>query len=325
MSTLLVGLANIAGVFTWPIVTLIVLLAYRRNIAGLIGALGGRVTKLSVFKVELELATSESSAPSVVLNQLRDTTQAAVADSAGALFTQLQDSTPADFAIIDLGRGDEWITSRLFIAAALLERMRGLRAMVFVESRQWLPGYFLAVASPSVVRWSLARRYPWLELAYATATEKAIAVTFPPPYFTPIPGTATAKDLASEETIVTSDWGTLDGRRAEVFTREFLSSIQYFTGTPTPPTSQGWVDLNGYRERAAWLTSQLLRELLPAAVFDLQMNEMRDEPQVRRARAVLRRPGDFVALVDADQRFKRLVDRRMLLEEAAQQLSQETG
>jgi hypothetical protein len=71
------------------------------------------------------------------------------------------------------------------------------------------------------------------------------------------------------------------------------------------------------------VTSRLLRELLPAPAFDQQMSEMRDDPQARRVRAVLRRPGQFVALVDSDQRFKRLVDRGILLEEAALQLSQE--
>jgi len=306
--------ARFAGVFTWPLVVLVALIAYRRTISTLVAGLGSRVTKLSVFNVELELAAAEAKAPSVVLNQLRDTAQAAISDSALSLFTQVQDTTAADFALIDLGRGDEWITSRLFIAAALLERMRGLRAMVFVESRQWLPGYFLAVASPSVVRWSLARRYPWLELAYAQATERAIVTVLPPP---------AAKDFVTTDSIITSDHGTLGGNRAEALTREFLSSIQDFTGNPMPPSPDDWVELTGYRERAAWVTSRLLRELLPAPAFDQQMSEMRDDPQARRVRAVLRRPGQFVALVDSDQRFKRLVDRGILLEEAALQLSQE--
>jgi hypothetical protein len=318
MGGFLDGLERAGGILTWPIVVLAALLAFRRPLSTLIAGLGSRVTKLSVFQVELELAAAEARAPSVVLNQLRDTTQAAVADSAQSLFTQVQDTSPADFAVIDLGRGDEWITSRLFIAAALLERMRGLRAMVFVESRQWMPGYFLAVASPSVVRWSLARKYPWLELAYVHAAERAIA-----PGATPPDPPQSAKVFAPTASIITSERGTLGGELAKTLTHEFLTSIQEFTANPMPVSSDDWVQLGTYRERAAWVTSGLLRELLPATAFDQQMSEMRDDPQAKRVRAVLRRPGQFVALVDSDARFKRLVDRGALLEEAAVQLSEE--
>jgi hypothetical protein len=314
---------GVVQLLTWPVVTLAALLIFRRALSALIAGLGSRITKLSLFKVELELAAAEPKrALSVTLSQLRDTTQAAVSDSAGSLFTQLQETTPADFAVIDLGAGSEWITSRLFIAAAVLERMRGLRVMVFVESRQRLTGCFLALASPSFVRWSLARRYPWLELAYAQATERIIASVA---FARPAPVTPATPPLVfyAADGIVTSARGTLAGDLAKTLTREFLTKIQVTNGAPAPGSPDEWVNLTTYREHASYVTSSLLREFLPSSAFEQQMNEMRDEPQAKRVRAVLRRPGQFVALLDGEGRFKRLVDRSALLEEAAVQLSEE--
>ena len=313
MATVLDVIARVAALATWPVVVLVVLLVYRRPMGLFLAGLGARVTKLSVFKVQLELAAAEVSAPSVVLNELRDTTQAAISDSSMALYAQVQDTSPADFAVIDLGVGDEWITSRLYIAAALLERMRGLRAIVFVESRGALPGYLLAVAPAAIVRWSLAGRYPWLELAYAQAIMQAMQEA----------GQLDPKTFAPGDSLVTTDHGTLGGARATTVTRAFLSSIQDWTANPAPSRTDEWVQLNGYRERAEWVTVALLRDLLPAEHFDQQMPEMRDDPQAKRVRAVLRRRGPFVALVDPDGRFKRLVDRGALLEEAAAQLGEE--
>jgi len=314
-SATLDGLSHLIGALAWPIVVLALLLVYKETLVELVKKLSGRVTKLSIFKVELELAAVESRAPAVVLNAFRDTTQAAVSDSAHTLFEQVRDTTPADYAIVDLGVGDEWITSRLFIAAALLERMRGLKAMVFVGERGATPWCFVTVANPSVVRWSLARRSPWFELAYAQANEEALTSGTPPLSSDP-------KSYLPTNAVIATDHGGLDGERAKTLTSAFLRRVQEWAA-PGAPIPDGWVGLGDYRERATWVTTQLLREMLPASSFDLYMKEMRDEPQQRRARAMLRRRGQFVALVEDDGRFKQLVDRDELLEGAALQLSNE--
>ena len=85
------------------------------------------------------------------------------------MLEQAQSTLPADFAVINLGSGQEWITSRLFIAAVMLERMRGVKVFVFLESTPGTTRRFVAVAPLSLVRWSLAQRFPWLEAAWVRA------------------------------------------------------------------------------------------------------------------------------------------------------------
>jgi len=63
--------------------------------------------------------------------------------------------------------------------------------------------------------------------------------------------------------------------------------------------------------------------LLPPAAFDAWTDAHRDASRARRTRAVLRRPGDFVALVVGDREFARLSNRRALLEEIATSLGEE--
>jgi hypothetical protein len=85
------------------------------------------------------------------------------------LLNQIQGQGPSDYAVIDLGSGRSWLTTRLFVFAILLRRMRALRALVFVETQDGIAQRFLGVALPDTVRWRLAREYPWLEDAYAHA------------------------------------------------------------------------------------------------------------------------------------------------------------
>ena len=84
------------------------------------------------------------------------------------LIRLIQDPSPAGYAVVDLGAGRQWLTSRLFIFAELLGRMRGLRSFVFLRTDD-SPRRFIGTASPPEVRWTLAADYPWLEAAFAKA------------------------------------------------------------------------------------------------------------------------------------------------------------
>jgi hypothetical protein len=69
------------------------------------------------------------------LDDIRDTaSHAPVGDSGAVLTATLTDPTPAECTVVDLGDGEEWITSRLYVVATLVARMRGLRIMVFTGS-----------------------------------------------------------------------------------------------------------------------------------------------------------------------------------------------
>ena len=90
------------------------------------------------------------------------------------------------------------------------------------------------------------------------------------------------------------------------------------------PSLADWVTLKcGKQERATWVTHELLGSLLPQSAFDAWANGMRDAPRAQRTRAVLRTAAPFVALLDGDREFSRLVNRQALLEEIAASLGEE--
>jgi hypothetical protein len=99
------------------------------------------------------------------------------------LVKQFGDYSPLDYAIIDLGLGKSWITSRLYIFALMLQRMRGLRYFVFVTTTPEVRRRFVGIIEASNVRWVLAGLYPQLEEAFGKAyanlgsTENYQAVT----------------------------------------------------------------------------------------------------------------------------------------------------
>jgi hypothetical protein len=214
----------------WPVTALVIAFVFRRPLATFVRALGTRVTKLSLFKVELELVPATSATSTPLLDDIKTaTTSAPISDSSRAMLKEVQSGAPADYATIDLGKGYEWLTSRLFIAAAMLERMRGLQVMVFLESTPQTARRFLAIAPVQVVRWSLAQQYPHLEAAWAGAYLQAFPTAAPLPTFT------------------STGAGNLVGRYAWrivslVGTKQKPTSVASATYTLTAATSGGHVD-----------------------------------------------------------------------------------
>jgi hypothetical protein len=151
----------------WPLITIVAALVYRTRIGKFVQAVGERATHFSLFKVEVELTSASKPATTPLLEDIqRAPSSAQVSHSSRTMIAQVQDSAPADYALIDVGQGGEWLMTRLFIGAVMLERMRGLRCFVFTEQSQPTDRRFVALASPSQVRWSLAQRFPWVEVAF---------------------------------------------------------------------------------------------------------------------------------------------------------------
>ena len=177
MSTTAQIAVDLAGLLTaciWPSVLLLGLLYYRDPLVGFVEKLAGRVTGVSLAGFSLEIArvqemTPRWTGPGVV--DLRKAGQAQdVNDSTLATFMeQLRDATPMDYAVVDLGDGEQWLSTRLYILSIVLGRMRGLRAFVFVETAGDVRRRYIGVASSQDVRWALAQRYEWLERDYAQA------------------------------------------------------------------------------------------------------------------------------------------------------------
>ena len=341
------AVAELVGVLAWPVAALIIAAIFRRPLSALVTALGGRITKLSLFKVELELVPAET-ATAPLLDEIRNAAIGAhIGDSAGMLLRQVQEGSPVQFAVVDLGRGQEWLTSRLYLAAVMLERMRGVRAFVFLEDRAPVHRRFVALASARQVRWALAQAYPWLEAAWLRAGGSIAPEPQP---------------LSRQAQLIKSDTGALETSLAQRIAGRFVESLQRpaaavpaggppgavqpqaavqpapvqpapiqpaqvqpGSGPVHPPGQAGeWVTFaRGVSERASWIGRDSLEALLPQHCFESWTYAMPDAPRSRRTRAVLRRSGEFVALVDQDLRFAKLVDRHALLEQMAASLSEE--
>src|SRR5438105_1276354 len=129
--------------------------------------MGSRFTKLSVGAFAIELAAASAQSKSIAaLDDIRDTaSHASVADSSSALIQSLREDTSADYAIVNLGDGQEWLTSRLYLATSIVPRMRGISVLIFNGKNLT----FLGLADVHQLRWQLATRYPWLEVGLLQA------------------------------------------------------------------------------------------------------------------------------------------------------------
>jgi hypothetical protein len=294
----------------WPLVVLAALIVLRRPIAAFLESISGRVNKLSVFNVEVELSAASSTRP-LELPTLElfkaPSAEALGGDSTGDLFRHIAKETTADFAIVDLGAGSEWLTSRLFILACLLPRMRGIRAIVFLAHRGGTDRTFLGSSSPEEVRWRLAMAYPWLELQFEESLVSAS------PHLRP------AVNAPGNESYVKALTGAIDTGVATRTLVQFIKGLQNVGG----PVGSGWIRLNKpdgelrYWERAAWLDVGLLDQVLGAS---LNRAWIAEDPSVgpnEYTARTLRLSGRFVGQVDRFGAFRNLIDRSSLVEQVA--------
>lgn len=250
------SIVELVKALAWPVSTFLIALTFYEPLGRLLEALGSRATKLSLFKIEVELASAASPNATPSLDSIRNPQLAPMNDSSRMLFKQVQDVRPADYAVINIGNGDEWLTSRLFIGAAMLQRMRGIRSIVFVGRVGGVDRKFLAVSSVTRARWTLSQNYPWLEAAFACASADAIIGRWGGGY--------TAGQIHSPQVKVNSDQGAINPTAAEILVDRFIQMLQ----DTSAGTDAEWIDLDANRkEHATWVTESLLKELLPPEDF----------------------------------------------------------
>ena len=302
---------HVLEALAWPLVIAFLAWRFREPLIELGRGLGGRISKVSLFNVGVEFTTAQPTEQSPLLEEIRDPARsAAIADSSAAMIDQVKSTEPADYALIDLGSGDEWLTTRLYVAAVMMQRMRGVSVFVFVSRTTSGERRFLATVDVQLLRWSLAKRFPWLESAFAAAY--AFLFQGDPPLITTRP-------------LTISETGALHPYEAQRLVQEYIGRLQQpVPAAPAAASERHWVTLDGGRsERADWVTVALLNEILPASVFAAKVEDLADQPRSKRMRAVLRAHAPFVAAVDRDGQFLRLLDRRAYLEKLATTLGDE--
>lgn len=322
--TTTLDIAAAVSAIIWPAVVLVILLVYRRSIPALVESLASRISKLEVAGVSIELAVAKPfiadwSAAATPLDLRSKATAVQVNDSTARTFvSQLTDDGTGDYAEVNLGTGDEWLTSRLFIMAIVFARMKGIKAFVFLETSGTTRKRYVGWAEPQVVRWALSKRYAWLEQAYAEAYS-----------------TVTSQQRA----FVVSNQGRLGyqhsphdpGASIELL-REFLQRIQMVFPAPllppVPPDPQEWVLLDPQTntfEHARWVNGAAIEDLLGGDLNSttVPLADLRSKSTLDQLRGAVSGSGRFVAATSDDQRFQSLVDRSVVLEQVAQRVSAE--
>jgi hypothetical protein len=295
------AVAKILEAVTWPLVAAAALWSLRTPLRRLLDRVAEGATKLSLGSYSVELRELREVTPSWQAMNLdvRKLTSSQVFDSGSqSLFEQLTQRDQADYAVIDLGVGNQWLSSRLFIFAVVLGRVRGIQALVFLATRGDVSRHFIGTAEPEGVHLALARRYPWLEAAFAAANQ---------PY-DPRQG-GDQFGLLAQQPIQT--W------TIQQVVRSYIEQVQT-SAAPiddtewqplgTPP--QAW-------ERTAWLSSRDIEEILGASMLRGYAVASPERTKSETTASVLRSRGKFVALVDEERRLIDLIDRAALSDKLA--------
>lgn len=281
-------------ILAWPVVTVIAVLLLRAKLPLLLG----RTKKVAALGVELELHAAKEFSPTWSTSSLGDVRQAAAAEefssTAMSLMEEFRGEGSYDYAVVNLGEGKSWLTSRLFIFSIMLQRMRGLGCWVFIRPDEGSRRIYLGHASPHETRWALARRFPWLELAYSSS-------------------------CANQDSYeITSLQGALEPWAATQVVQSFLSHIQS-ADPPQRGEEDEWIKLpkrqgNDTWERAHWISTKSVSSVIGSALRSSSVfgdwNTLGDEQRKK----LLRSQGDFVALLGDGWTFNGLVDRRKTLE-----------
>lgn len=288
----------------WPVTLLVALHLLRPAVADLIRGLGSRVTRLSAFSVEVELARLSPAQPRLETS-VEGLRQAFIGASGVApIAAGVIRAGSADYVRIDLGGDDapSWLTSRLFLLAAILERSRVVRALVFTAGKdRWI-----GAATPRDLRAALGQRWPEYEQALFRA-QGQVATTMPVAVFR---GGALSDDAVNR------------------LASEFLGGGALVRFPPVP-VQEGWVFLDrtggsgpSTYELADWVSPGTLRTMLGERLMTGAAPRGAGEETVR---AVLRQSGAFVALTDQSGAFRDLCDRLALAEALARRVAEQAA
>jgi hypothetical protein len=328
-------LAALVSALAWPAVIGFVVWRYREPLSEFLREAPRRVRSISAAGVSIELAETEPRAllslQDVKVDLRRAGTSGDVNDSTlRSFYAQIEDPSRIDHAVVDLGYGSDWLSSRLFILSVVLRRMRGLQAFVFVESVENSRRHFLGVCDSRQLRWRLASRWPRYESGLAAAELHVWGHPYddvsgllipwkqlPGGQQMEIPAFREWADIADAEgRIVTRDWPNPEP--AAQLLRSFLDAVQR-PAVPAPPSS-GWQVLPsdaGVAEYSEWLTGALVDDVLRESLDkrSIPLHAWQGWTDEIRARAVLEHESRWVAVTRDEGVFDHLIDRAQILEQ----------
>jgi hypothetical protein len=295
------SVAEVVAQYCWPVVVLIALLLLHRPVRMLMENIATNATEVSLGSWATFKLPGLKQAPEdqVILN-FKDLQGSVWQESGSNLLAQFQNTRTPEYALLDLGEGGEWISSRLFIFAVMLQRMKGLRCIVFVQSMANQQATYVGCASPDNVRWRLAADQPWLEAAFAQAYATMAGVP------QGMPRSNRFVDVK----------GALQPQIAQIIVSNFIQSLK----EPAPHFNpDDFVTIHSGDEHATWITVAELERILGTDLWTDAVAENTDQaPEAKRlqARRILSKPHPYVAQT-RDGAFVSLVSRVALLDEVA--------
>ncbi len=310
------------GTAIWGFLALVALIIFRKPIARFLSTVGGRLSKISIAGIELELAKTPSAQLSSDATSFgsMDSQRLANDSYSQTLKNALQGRpVPHSYAIIDLGTGQSWLISRLFIFAVMLRLVRGVRCFVFVSGSGG-PRQYLGTIAIEDIRWTLARRYPWLERIFAKAYKDQLWQPLP----VPTPPTPL-------KPITTQGFGMLDKDLAAVVAQEYVlllkdswkgaatfpnvtAEANYPTFLPERP-DEFWVQVGTSKEYGAWIDADLLLRDFDGVILTERIPQSTSTEE--KVRKVVGLTAPYLAVVGDSGEFISLIERCKVLEELA--------
>jgi hypothetical protein len=298
--------AAIANAIVWPVLVGIVIIRYRNNIGEFLKNVTPRINKLSVGPVSLELENTTGFTPQWEAFGNFNFMQTGIAgfqSVAPDLLNQIVETAPLDYAVFNLGDGTKWLSSRLYLFTVILRKIRKLRAIIFVDTKQGIKHHFVGFASPEQLEDALFRRYPFLIAQFAFSF-----------------------DNLQRENIIGTD-GLLSSNVSQLI-NNYINDIK-FQNTPdgpaTPTEGSGYVQLSdGTWEYAEWIDTSKIEEILAGTIDKSNVNKLELDTKSKedQLKLILAFNGTFVAMVDQNQQFVTLIDRHRFVEKAARQYVQ---
>ena len=323
-----IDVSALIAAIVWPAVLLILALTYRDSIRSLFQAAVRRGFRLSLpggWSVDLAGAKEKEIgwvSGRMEVDLRRPVASAAITDSTRAEFAgQLRDRTPADYARIDLGNGEEWLSSRLYFMAVVLQKLRGLKAFVFLDSWGGVSDHFVGWAALDDVRWCLARRFPRLERAFVEASceladRSSVVLARGEPLLAPDGSQQAVPPGAVPDPEAPASLLAFFLNRIQLSTVPTSEQVDW---VPLSPTPLGPAPATTMYEHGRWLDATQSQEVLGPTLLTASIREedllIKQDAEV--AELVADHEGRYLAVTRDRGRFSRLIDRDALLRQLA--------
>jgi hypothetical protein len=291
--------------FAWPLAVVIILLVYREVIGGFVAVVSQRASEISIGSwASFKLPTLTETPLDQDVTDFKQVEGSMLTESYKTeLFKQFRSSRKDEYAVINVGEGQEWISSRLFVFSVMLQRMKCLKCIVFLYKTPSANSAYLGTANIDRVRWAFAARQPWLEAAFA----KAYAEAAPNP------------QQVAPFTWIANNNGALQPEQAENIVRRYVQLLLLTSAAIPPSPATDWVKIGNTFEHSKWVTADEVEQALGIYLWRDSVHQQESKKDL--LRNVLKCSSPYVAILSDSGDFQALVNRAELLDKIGHRLN----